>query len=340
MGTKGVFTILRIGLGLFILYLLISAIGRELERIPDLFISSLSNGHLYLMGIGCVFAALLMGALRWHLLLKTQGISGSFLQTVQIFFIGQFFNSFMLGACGGDVARAYYIAKESQQHKAAAAASAFIDRAVGLFALISFCCVIILLRPGLFWTTSVNRMAAVLLLGLFFGIILGTTVLLQRNLFDRIPLLQHLNRQKRAGAFLRKACDLLYQYRRHGRIILIGIVLSLLNMFFQTIACWLYAQALHLPNPFIDYLTFFPVITVIASIPITPGALGVRESIFVTMFSAVHISGAQAIPLSIVVYMGGAFWSLAGGIVYLIYSTMHGVSINEELKKFKNDSAV
>ena len=50
---------------------------------------------------------------------------------------------------------------------------------------------------------------------------------------------------------------------------------------------------------------------------VTPGSLGVRESLFVSLFRAVLVPAPQALLLSLMVYGGGLFWSLAGGLWYV-----------------------
>ena len=58
-------------------------------------------------------------------------------------------------------------------------------------------------------------------------------------------------------------------------------------------------------------------VAVSLAVPLTPGSLGVRENLFVSLFASVFVDKPHALLLSLLVYGGGVFWSLAGGIVYL-----------------------
>ena len=79
---------------------------------------------------------LFISALRWQVLLRVQEIVLKFVPIFQVSMIGQFFNSFLLGTTGGDVARVLYIAQLAPHKKSAAGLSVIFDRVIGLIALI------------------------------------------------------------------------------------------------------------------------------------------------------------------------------------------------------------
>ena len=88
--------------------------------------------------IACLLFGLvnLLAALRWWFLLLVQGIHLPVLTVTMITFIGQFFNSFLLGAIGGDIIKALYVQKYAPNHKTYATLSLIMDRAIGLMILI------------------------------------------------------------------------------------------------------------------------------------------------------------------------------------------------------------
>jgi uncharacterized membrane protein YbhN (UPF0104 family) len=57
--------------------------------------------------------SLILGAIRWWLLLQVQKISIPFQTAYSLTLIGQFFNMFMLGAIGGDAAKLLFVAKHA-----------------------------------------------------------------------------------------------------------------------------------------------------------------------------------------------------------------------------------
>ena len=74
------------------------ALAAALTRWPDL-----------LIGTAFSFCGLFAGVIRWHRLLHGYTIPLPFKKVFKMLFIGQFFNAFMPGSCGGDVVRAFYV---------------------------------------------------------------------------------------------------------------------------------------------------------------------------------------------------------------------------------------
>jgi len=75
-----------------------------------------------------------VGALRLHLLLRVQGVTLTVGRAVGLTFLGYFFNNFMLGLTGGDVVKAFYVARRTHK-RTEAVVTVFVDRVVGLIAL-------------------------------------------------------------------------------------------------------------------------------------------------------------------------------------------------------------
>lgn len=84
-----------------------------------------------------VFAWYALTFLRWKLLLKSQSIPISFFKAFQLGMMGQFFMTFAPGTVGGDVAKGLYICKRYPSQRVRALSSVFLDRAIGLYAILS-----------------------------------------------------------------------------------------------------------------------------------------------------------------------------------------------------------
>src|SRR5580698_3626290 len=74
-------------------------------------------------------------SIRWHELLKALDIRLALSRTFVLNMVGLFYSTFMLGSTGGDVLKAYYVAKQTH-HRTRAVMSVLVDRAIGLVALI------------------------------------------------------------------------------------------------------------------------------------------------------------------------------------------------------------
>lgn len=313
-------TFLRIVVGLGLLAFLFAQTDRQ--TLSEAIRETLTRWPWFAAGLLMTFLGLAVGAVRWGQILAMQGIEFPTLKILRIYFIGQFFNAFMLGACGGDVVRAYYAARGQEGRRAEAAMTILMDRAVGLFATILFCCLMIVLRIRIFLDNEGPRDTGILLLVFLLVSIVGLVVLFRKNVFEHVPIFQRLENASRIGPLIRRAYDAVYLYRSHPRVLARSLLLSVLNIFCLTQACHYFGQALAIDLPAVDYFTLFPIISVLIAVPLTPGSLGIREGLFVSLFRAVMLDKPHAILLSLTVYAGGLFWSLFGGLLYLTAGDM------------------
>jgi glycosyltransferase 2 family protein len=306
---------LRIAIGAGLLAFLISR--TDIRTFYDGFLLAANQWTWLLSGILMTFFGLLAGAVRWQRVLAVQGIAFHTRKIMHIYFIGQFFNAFMLGACGGDVLRAYYAAKGQEGRRTEITMTILMDRAIGLFSTIVFCCLLIPFRIHIFLDHDGPRGAGFFMIVFLIVAIAGMIVLFRKNLFEHFPFFQRLEDNTQVGPLIRRAYEAFFLYKNHHRLLWLSVFLSVLSTTFFTLACCSFGQALDLDIAVIDYFVLFPIITVIMSVPLTPGSLGVRESLFVSLFKAVFVGKADAILMSLMVYAGGVFWSLVGGVVYL-----------------------
>ena len=308
--------LLRLLLGLALIAWLARSIGLESIR------SALTPIREHPAWIGAAlaltFAALFAGVVRWHVLLRAMDLPTPFAHTFRGFFIGQFFNAFLFGACGGDLARAVFAAHDHSEKRAEAVTSVFLDRAIGLVVTLLFGCTLILSRLR-FFTAHAEARLALVLMGIFLLATLAFLVLFfGRHLFDRLPWLERLQRRGRSGPLLRRAYDALFLFRQNARHLRGPALLSLANLLLLAVATAALVRALEIPLAFADLLAVFPVITVLAAIPLTPGSLGVRETLYVQLLHPFGVLPGPALMLSLLGYLAATVWSLFGGLFFLL----------------------
>jgi len=307
--------LLRILLAAGILGWLLSRL--PLRSLQGVLLDGLRQWPWWLAGLACTFFGLLAGCIRWHVILRTQHFTLSFATVFRLFFIGQFFNSFLPGGCGGDVARAWYAARLCQREKTRAATTVLVDRAIGLLVTLFFGALMIPAHAHLIFSHPVTCAGGAMMLACALSAVPLLLLALRRNLFQAYPFFQRLE-NSRLGPVLRKMYEVAYYYRTHPGVLLICIALSLLNLSLLTLACCCFAESLLIPLPCSVCFLFFPMITVLTAIPVTPGALGVREGLFAELFKTIGIATYRTIPLSLLVYCGGLLWSLFGGVLYVM----------------------
>jgi len=317
--------ILRLAIGLALLVFLARAIGWDTLQSA---LAPLQNHPGWMAaGIGLTFLALLIGVVRWHVILHTLGLPTRFGQTFQGYFIGQFFNAFLFGACGGDLVRAMVAAQDHPKQRAEAVTSVFLDRAIGLVITLLFGCGMLLFRFQHFANDAEAR-PALLLMGLFLLATIALLVLFfSRDLFERIPWLKQWEERGRIGPLIHRAYDTLFLFRRNMRHLLFPALLSIANLLLLATATDALARALEITIPFVDLLTLFPVITVLAAIPLTPGSLGVREGLYIQLLYPLGIAAGPALLLSLLTYLAATVWSLFGAPFFLFQRTRTAHSV-------------
>lgn len=316
---------------------LFTRLRADLIGLDDVMSEGLAHWPFWLASLGFTFLGLLVGALRWHTILRAAALPLPWSKVFSIFFIGQFFNSFMLGACGGDLARAFYVAREWPGKRAEAAATAVIDRAVGLLVLVAFGSAVIIYRFHLFFDHIGNRWMGYLMISFLAGSVVLLVLLLRKNLFEHWAFFQRWERQTTLGATFRRLYDALFLFHRQPRALVLAVALSFLNMTLLTMACLCFGASLGVDLRVRDYFTVFPVITVLSSLPLTPGGLGVREGLFVELLNTLGVAAVKALPLSLLTYLGGLVMSLLGGLIFLGYSSSTGQSLSAELAAMKRE---
>lgn len=76
--------------------------------------------------------------LRWYVLVRALDLPFTVSNAFRLGLVGAFYNSFLPGSVGGDLVKAYFIARDRPGKRASAVATVVADRLVGLFGLIWF----------------------------------------------------------------------------------------------------------------------------------------------------------------------------------------------------------
>ncbi|HEY3919002.1 MAG TPA: lysylphosphatidylglycerol synthase transmembrane domain-containing protein [Stellaceae bacterium] len=215
-------------------------------------------------------------ALRWHVLLRAQGLDLRLVRTTRILATSVFFANFLPGAAGGDLIRGVYIYKATQGRRAAAMLSILIDRLVGLVAFVLLGLAAMLTRPN---TAGPLELAIAALSALFIAALVALFVyghriagMLQRLLSGRSARLTQIVDD--TGAALR-------QYARDWRSTGLAFLLSIIIVALATGPIVLIAEAMPFAGPSaLDYGIAGLYALIANSVPITPGGLGIGEGAF------------------------------------------------------------
>ena len=281
-----------------------------------------------LAGVFCFLGCIIIVTIRWCLLLRAQSVTVSFSRAFVLYIIGHFFNSFLLGATGGDVVKAFYVAKEFPDKKAESVATVFVDRIMGLLGLLTLTVIMMAFRFRFFMQSRETKIAMAFNAFLLISALLFLFAVFRRNLVERSSLIRRLENKTNIGAkigsILTRVYNAFHTCLNKPMLLVTTGLLSILNHVVLISMAFFFGRALAIKLSFIDYLSVFPTINAIAAIPVTPGALGTREAACKFFLGAMCVPETRAIPLSLLIYVGMFIWSLVGGIIYLCNAAKQG----------------
>lgn len=274
------------------------------------------EGALSLVFMG---ATIFLGAVRWHRVLRAQGVDIPAGRAVEISLVAHGFNAFLLGSTGGDLVKAYYATGETHHLKAEAVVSVIVDRLIGLLAMLVFAAV--MMAPNLDLLTRHPRLGvlALLALGMLGSLGLLGGISFQGGLSRLWPGARDWLRRLPKGPTLERALEAMRRLGRQRGLLARAFAISMVLNLACVLQIWALARGLGLDIPFRFLLVLVPIIICIAALPITPSGLGIRENLYVLALTVpeIHVPAAAALSLSLLAYAGSLCWSLLGGVVYL-----------------------
>ncbi len=274
----------------------------------------INNGDLSLFGISMLlyFISIFFASAQWKNLLKIQDIEVSYLTSLRFSFIGVFFNSFLPSSAGGDVYRVYGLGKETSKWGSVLSAT-FFDRVfgfviLGLFSLIA----------GVVYFNEIDLKFSVIVMIMFFAIISGFLLfILSHRFFSLID--RFIFR-----FFPEKITKTLREFRLEGKKVFSStkrlvpiLVISIIVQGLRVVSNYYAAKSIGVDISVGYYFLFIPIIGMAIMVPITPGAVGIRELVSLELFGGVGVASVQAAFMQTVAFLTNIFVNALGGLVLL-----------------------
>lgn len=115
---------------------------------------------LLIANLAVITFAILLGALRWRLLLRMVGVRLPLGRALQLHMTGLFFNIVIPGNIGGDVVKAVYVAREEPAEKRPAVyLIALVDRLTGVASLVLVAFTMTIMRGIAAWQTPLRELS-------------------------------------------------------------------------------------------------------------------------------------------------------------------------------------
>jgi uncharacterized protein (TIRG00374 family) len=293
----------------------IALIGLFLQQIDlaDVERAARTAQPLYLVAAVLLFTTSnLLGAIQWGYLLRVQDIDLPMRRVISLYFVGVFFNNFLVSNIGGDAVRVYDLSRTTGKGSQSFAAT-FLDRFVGLFVLILFSLLAFGVNPEL-WSLSIAVPMACLVGALLGILVFGFSrrmsgwVLGLAGRFAPSKVVSLLEGIREGFMAYRTAYVVLFRVF----VIAAGVQMTRIGVYYAV------GRGMGLDTKFDHFLIFIPLIAIVAAIPISFGGIGVRENLGAILFGRVGVAPAEALAMMFIGYLTGIVASLFGGISFVM----------------------
>jgi len=251
-------------------------------------------------------AQIVIAALRWDQIIKGLGAKVPLEAVMRITYVGTFFNSWLLGNIGGDVARGM-LAPEGGIGRIRIIYSVLFDRVVTLAGLAFVMLPIIALNTGPL-ARSIPVFASLGVAALPF-IALSAIGLAAPVIGARAPAA--MARIRELGLAWRLLC------RAPARL---GVALAIgaAGQIAIPAVAYSLARGQHLDVSFLDFLVLIPPVVLLAALPISIGGWGVRENAMIIAMASIGMTAGAALLISVEVAALASLISLPGGVMWML----------------------
>lgn len=320
--------LLKLAVSLSLIALLINKIGGH-NIVNNM---RMSSPVAFLGAMACYLFASLLSTMRWRLLVPYKfGIGRLF----RMYMIGVFFNTYLPGIVGGDGVKAYYLSKELKTQKAAprngsdtesvgeplkelsrhetivSIASVFMDRYVGMSALLLICIVAIPFSLPHLETHALKWPILLVIPIAFFAYVVSSILLFRFRLGGRF-------------AFLHRFYVYFHFYRSKKDVLVKAFIYSVGIQFMSIAAVYVLSKGLLLNISLLTLVVFVPLIIMISFIPVSISGLGIREGAFVVLLGILGVSPDLAVTLSLLWFLSVVAVSVWGLFEYLRFRASEG----------------
>lgn len=237
--------------------------------------------------------AVCLSFIRWYMLVRALDLPFRLRDAFRLSFVGYLFNFVSLGAVGGDLFKAVFIAREQPGRRAEAVATVFFDRLIGLYTLFLLASTAVLCMGLLSSPVHEIRIICQITVG---GTIAGTigVVLLLTPGCSGGRLARSLTRIPRVGHIAHRLLMAVRIYSSKKLVLLAALGLSLLVHALFAVCFYLIAMGLPGNAPTLaDHLLIVPLGMVAGVTPLPLSGLGATEA--VVEFLYIHLPNVQPV---------------------------------------------
>ncbi|MDP8215044.1 MAG: lysylphosphatidylglycerol synthase transmembrane domain-containing protein [Candidatus Euphemobacter frigidus] len=312
---KKIFNILRIVVSLGLIIFLVSYL--DIGKIVDTasLIWSQHPGYLIVVVLGGLLL-MILEAYRLQQVLRVQKIQLPLSRLTSYCFIGMFFNNILPTTIGGDVAKGFYIARDSGK-KTEPFVALVVVRIIGAFCLTAVTVVALIIGYNHLPNSTPIYMVAALTLVNVFALLFFT----RRKLAVKFLVLLKPFKNKTLRKEIIAVYRLFHSHRRFPLQLGLAALATLGIEFLYIYINFLIARGMGFTSVgFSSFMLLVPLIAVTTLVP-SIGGLGIREGMYVWFFgNLIGEDGAGALSLIMMVFVLSL--GLVGGLVYAVSGTL------------------
>jgi len=257
------------------------------------------------LGAAWLFAILPMLALvggsveayRLGLLCRSQRANLGFWHGLRLVLVSVFFNFFVPGGTGGDVAKMYYLAADNPGKGLELAVVVFVDRITGLLGLIITVMALALANITLVSDYPLIRWLLGTLALVLAGVV-GVALLFYASAFRKSRIFRYIRGWLPLQHYVGRVTEAVNAFRVHKLALLVAVVISVLGNG-AMILMFLLAGTVFMPDISGGTVCFLALLGMFANaLPLTPGGLGVGEAAFEGLFGLLGISSGAMLMVS------------------------------------------
>jgi glycosyltransferase 2 family protein len=309
-----------------------------------------ANPWLLVLAIAIFPITMVITSVRWREILRSQDIRLPFSRVFVLNMVGNFYNSFLPGSTGGDFLKAFYASRQTN-HKIRAMLSVFIDRVIGLLALVILGGT--MAAYGFFSSTDLHAFAndlgnlkhvkvselltrgesaqvlvslspnaraclgvAVVCLMISFGAIVGGAALISRRVRTMLGFNWFVSKLPMQH-HLDKVREAGRLYRKNVFKAAWWIALTFPIHITVVISAMIAGKAFGLGIAWPFYFVCVPVMVLVASLPISPQGAGVMEYFGFLLLAKQGATVSEVLALTLSIRFVQIFWNLIGGLFML-----------------------
>jgi uncharacterized protein (TIRG00374 family) len=265
----------------------------------------------------CVTTAIVLGFMRWYLLVRAVGLPFTLSDALRLGSLGFALNFVGPGGVGGDLFKSVALAREHRRRKTEAVATVIADRLIGLFALLIVTSTAIV-ATGLLFDSSASAalrtlatmtVMALATMAVFGALFMAPSRISEKaaQLFGRLPLVGGI-----VGSLF-VSCQVMS--RRPERL-LPAIAMAIVGHLLLVLSFYTVAVALPFEHPTMSqHFCIVPLAETAGAIPATPGGLGTTETALAFLYKSV---GYQ-FDVGMIVALGQRLVMMTLGVVAIGY---------------------